>query len=299
MPTDNWMQWQSQLPAIADEIAALAEFRQRPLLVLAASQLDIQLLPKLYTSLQQLPAGEPLDFFLLCRGGDINASRRIAMLLRQHCGPLTVLAPYHCESAATLLALAADNIVTGPMSCFSPIDPHVQVGNDDSSCSISLEDVRQLPVMAQNWFGLSAADNPELLNMLAAEFTASSLTRFYRAGAETRQIANQLLQWQLPELDAAQRDAIVTQLMCGYHSHSFALDGAELATLGLQVQHCAHTAKRMWPLAELLAARISGGARQHLSEPWLNAAILTHRSWQARQANPDGLHMIWQYGDFS
>ena len=299
MQTDNWLQWHSQLPAIAGEMAALADYRQRSLLILAASQLDMQLLPKLYNSLQQLPSGEPLDLLLLSRGGDINASRRIAMLLRQHCGPLTVLAPYHCESAATLLALAADHIVTGPMSCFSPIDPHVQVGNDDSSCSISVEDIRQLPLMAQNWFDLSAADNPELLNMLAAEFTASSLTRFYRAEAETRQIANQLLQWQLPALDEAQRDAIVTQLMCGYHSHSFALDGFELAALGLQVQHCAHTAKRMWPLADLLAARISGGARQHLSDPWLNAAILTHRSWQARQVHPDGAHMSWQSGDFA
>lgn len=299
MPADHWAQWHHQLPAIASEIAALADYRQRRLLVLAACQLDMQLLPKLYNSLQQLPAGEPLDVLLLSRGGDINASRRIAMLLRQHCGTLTVLAPYHCESAATLLALAADSIVAGPMSCFSPIDPHVQADNDEGSCSISLQDIHQLPLAAQSWFGLSAADNPELLNMLAAEFTASSLTRFYRAGAETRQIANQLLQWQLPALDAAQRDDIVSQLMFGYHSHSFALDGAELAALGLRVEHCATTTALMWPLAERLAARISGGARQHLSEPWLNAAILTHSCWQARQTQPDGLHMIWQHGDFT
>ena len=57
-----------------------------------------------------------LYVFIKSDGGSGQASLRLVNLLRRKCERLVVLAPLNCESAATMLALGADEIQMGPLA---------------------------------------------------------------------------------------------------------------------------------------------------------------------------------------
>ena len=124
--------------------------------MLAAAELDLTLLPTLYNELLRIGPVAQLDVLIQSRGGEVNASRRIAMLLRSFCQRLTFLVPYYCQSAATLLVLAADDLIAGELAMFSPIDPHLHGGTGEGAATtLSCQDIQQFGVMAQHWFGLT------------------------------------------------------------------------------------------------------------------------------------------------
>jgi ClpP class serine protease len=70
----------------------------------------------LYDHLRQLGHVEALDLFIYSRGGDIDVPWRIATGLRNTAAKWSVLVPFRANSAATLLALGADEIVMGPQA---------------------------------------------------------------------------------------------------------------------------------------------------------------------------------------
>jgi ClpP class serine protease len=67
----------------------------------------------LYDHLRQLQSVEALDLFIYSRGGDIDVPWRIATGLRSTAQKWSTLVPFRANSAATLLALGADEIVMG------------------------------------------------------------------------------------------------------------------------------------------------------------------------------------------
>ena len=81
-------------------------------------------------ALRALLAGTPhADRLFLCltsSGGSGSATLRIANLLRRRCRRLVVLVPTRAESAATMLALAADEIHLAPHANLSPVDTSIQ-----------------------------------------------------------------------------------------------------------------------------------------------------------------------------
>ena len=91
-----------------------------------------------------------LDIFLYSRGGTSDVPWSVVSMLREYCkeGALSVLIPYRAHSAATLIALGADEIVMTKKAELGPIDITIQSGpynpKDDNSSQrfpISVEDV--------------------------------------------------------------------------------------------------------------------------------------------------------------
>ena len=277
-------------------IRQIEQQRNSKVLVLAAAELDLTLLPTLYNELLRIGPVPQLDVLIQSRGGEVNASRRIAMLLRSFCQRLTFLVPYYCQSAATLLVLAADDIIAGELAMFSPIDPHLHGSTGESTATtLSCQDIQQFGVMAQQWFGLAPEQaSQQLLALLAEQMFPPSLTAFYRVSVEVQHIAEQLLCWQLPEQSEAERAAIAQKLIAGYHSHFFALSGAEMQALGLKVQKDTQIELCCWQLSLLLQQQIGGAARENLEEGWFDAALYSADLLQRRWHQPDGLAAIWQ-----
>ncbi|MCL6580724.1 MAG: ATP-dependent Clp protease proteolytic subunit [Firmicutes bacterium] len=56
-------------------------------------------------------------------GGDIHAAYLLARLYRTHASKLTVVVPRFAKSAATLICLAADEIVMTRIAELGPLDP--------------------------------------------------------------------------------------------------------------------------------------------------------------------------------
>lgn len=67
-------------------------------------------------------AGEHLDVIVSSPGGDIEAAYLVARELRRRFAHLTILVPFRAKSAATLLCLAADELVLGGLGELGPMD---------------------------------------------------------------------------------------------------------------------------------------------------------------------------------
>src|SRR5258708_23097413 len=66
-----------------------------------------------------------LDLFLCSNGGSGTVPWRLVSLFREFAKSFNVLIPYRAYSAASLIALVADEIVMHPFGELGPIDPTV------------------------------------------------------------------------------------------------------------------------------------------------------------------------------
>ncbi|MGK5066088.1 SDH family Clp fold serine proteinase [Janthinobacterium sp. RT4P48] len=282
---------QPDLSLLPLQLRKLEQERDSRAIVLAASHLDMELLPALYELCQGIGPVPRLDVVLHGRGGIVNAARRIALLLRQHARHLSFIVPFHCESAATLLALSADEIIAGDLALFSPIDPQLDGADGGSLSSL---DIKRFGDMAQQWFGVDASEaRQQSLSLLCGSIFPPSLTAFYRSTLELAQIGEELLAWQLPQATPEARRAIVGQLAGGYHSHNYALTREELASLGLNMTRDAHAERVGWAISTQLQASIGGALRSAPDEPWNDALLASRDGVQLRRQRPGGFAPLW------
>ncbi|WP_374582939.1 hypothetical protein [Pseudoduganella sp.] len=282
-------------PVDLQALRALEQARGSRVLVLAASTLDIDLLPALYDQLRTIGKVERLDVVLHSRGGIVNGARRIALLLREFTRHLGVIVPHYCESSATLLAMAGDEIIAGDLAIFSPIDPHLHGDAGGDTSSISAQDIRLFGKMCASWFGADPdAAREQALALMCQNIFPPTLAAFYRTTLEMEQIGEELLRYQLPQLESEARRAIVRRLMQDYHSHNYAITGAELAALGLRVRRDAQAEALAWDIARTLHAGFGRGTAQSEEDEWDDMLLATRDSVNVRQRRPGGLHGRWR-----
>jgi ClpP class serine protease len=149
---------------VLDQIQKIEKLRNSQVIVLAASNLELEILPSLYQQLLNMGKVDRLDVVLHGRGGVVNAARRIALLLRKFTNHLCFIVPYYCESSATILTLAADEIIAGELAVFTPIDPHLQgEGHSEHATpsALSCLDIKMFGEMSKSWFGVDAKEASE------------------------------------------------------------------------------------------------------------------------------------------
>src|SRR3970040_866487 len=98
----------------------------------------------LYEILEKLGRQGALYLFLKSDGGTGQASLRLVNLLRQYCTHLVALVPLECASAATMIALGANEILMGPMAYLTAVDTSLTHAlspgdRDNDRRSVSLE----------------------------------------------------------------------------------------------------------------------------------------------------------------
>jgi len=195
----------------------------------------------LYEHLRHLGRVPRLDLVIATNGGTATAARRLALLLHEYTDRLTVLVPHRARSAGTLLCLGAHDLVLGPLAELSPLDP--QIGSSAAPrpgepAVLSAEDMRAFREMAQQWFGIERdEDRLSLFALLAQRVFPGSLGAFYRADRLVRDMAQELLRYQLPEVDRAGHELIVDRLVGGFHGHDYAITRAQAKDLGLRVRY--------------------------------------------------------------
>jgi len=96
-----------------------------------------------------LPKGEPLDLILHSPGGTAEAAEAIVEYLRQRFSGLRVIVPVAAMSAATMMAMAADEIVMGAHSQLGPIDPQLTISTPEGPRFAPAEAIRQQFAEAQ------------------------------------------------------------------------------------------------------------------------------------------------------
>ena len=132
----------------------IEEKRQRPLISYITSirpgllsSMATDAIPYIIEQVNSIPADQDkIDFLIISNGGDPIVSLRIISILRERFKHISVLVPYVAYSAATVLALGADEIIMHPYSNLGPVDPQVTISRRDTTgqqtMEFSAEDIR-------------------------------------------------------------------------------------------------------------------------------------------------------------
>ena len=83
--------------------------------------------------------------FIKSDGGSGIAALRIISTLRNYCKNITALIPANCASAATMMALGANEIVMGPLAYLTAVDTSLKhamspIDNGNERVSVSMDE---------------------------------------------------------------------------------------------------------------------------------------------------------------
>jgi hypothetical protein len=192
----------------------------------------------MFEHLLRLPAAPPqkvkrLDIFLCSNGGSGNVPWRLVALFREFADKVSVLVPYRAYSAATLLALGADEIVMHPFAELGPIDPTVsnQFNPRDAAGSlmgISVEDVSAYVTFLKTTAGIKHEDElVAAIKVLAEKVHPLAIGNVERFIAHSRMIARKILRTHMGESDAQTIDEIVENMASKLYFHGHPINRRE------------------------------------------------------------------------
>lgn len=216
----------------------------------------------LFEHLRELGHVPKLDLFIYSRGGAIDVPWRIVSALRRVSDEWRILIPFRANSAATLIALGADEIILGPQGELGPIDPIMSIqrtvpnpGGGQGAVvqdTISVEDVMAYTRFVQHRVGLSdQAVLSASLDKLTQRLDAVALGNVYRTHSHIRDVARRIL---LSRKDPPKDQALATiieTLAERVYAHGHAIGLKDALEVGLTVR--AATEKEdglMWQLLE-------------------------------------------------
>ncbi len=76
--------------------------------------------------LRNTPDETPVDLLLHCPGGLVFPAEQIALAIKERKGPTSVIIPHYAMSGATLIAIAAKEILMDKHAILGPLDPQIQ-----------------------------------------------------------------------------------------------------------------------------------------------------------------------------
>ncbi len=153
----------------------------------------------------------PVDVILHTPGGLALAAELIAMALKHHEAPTTVMVPFYAMSGGSLIAIAADEILMGRESILGPLDPQLA----GFSAGTILRLLRRKPVEMISDDKLLLAENAQ------------------RSLDQTKEFVKWLLEGKMPN---AKREALAVFLTGGYISHETPIVPGVLRSYGLPVR---------------------------------------------------------------
>jgi ClpP class serine protease len=153
----------------------------------------------------------PIDLVLHTPGGLVLASEQIAYALKRHPAKVTVLVPHYAMSGGTLLALAADEILTDPAAVLGPVDP--QLGDMPAASLVRV--VEKKPVERVDDRTLVLADVAE------------------KAVRHMKQVVRDLLTERMGQKEA---DSLAEELAGGHYTHDDPITVDEARQLGLPIE---------------------------------------------------------------
>jgi hypothetical protein len=186
-----------------------------------------------------LPKDAPLDLMLHSPGGHAEAAEAIIAYLRGRFPGLRVIVPVAAMSAATMMAMAADEIVMAAHSQLGPIDPQLTIQTTEGprsapAAAIKLQfaeaqkDLAEHPQHTAAWLPILRSMTPALLQIcdnaekLSTTMVNQWLEKYMFAGRD----------------DAAEKAATVTAYLSDYKqfmSHGRRVDRDSLRQLGVKV----------------------------------------------------------------
>jgi hypothetical protein len=222
-------------------------------------RMALDVVPFFYEHLQHIGNPDRLDIMIYSQGGDSIVPWRLITLARERCSHLAVLIPYKAHSAATMLALGADEIVMGEMGELSPIDPSIGTPfnprRDDepkgAPLEISVEDVAGFFNFARERLHITSEENMiQALQMLVNKLHPLALGSVYRSHALIRMIARNLLSLHMVNsTEEPLINQIVDNIAEKLYYHNYMINRKEAKDLGLKIEFSSHELdETLWTL---------------------------------------------------
>ena len=231
------------LPARIKLYTSLENKRGRPLIVYVTStraQAEAQIadnsIPEIVAQLQALPSeATELDFCLVSNGGDGTVAWRIVSLIRERVKKLSVLVPQAAFSAATLIALGADEIVMHPYGNLGPTDP--QITNRSKNIQFGSQDLAAFLTFAKNEVGLTdQAPLLELFKKFSEEVGFVGIGVAARSAQLSASMAEKLLRLHMKSDDQAQKAKVISEaLNTKFFHHGYPVSRTEATEIGLRI----------------------------------------------------------------
>lgn len=195
-------------------------------------------IPPLYHQLLTMGRQQRLDVVLTARGGAPESVWRVLGLLREFADHLSVVVAFRIYSAATFIALGADEIVMTPLSelgtthiqTASPLAP---VGNDGNPVWVNPYDMLSFIDLAKS---LEVSGDSIIAEMGVHPLVIGSAMRAYNI---TKQVARKCMGLSKRPSTSAEIDKVVEAFVGGHHSSTLGYSRLECATdLRLPVTFC-------------------------------------------------------------
>jgi hypothetical protein len=183
---------------------------------------------------------DAIDLFLYTRGGETDSVWPLVSLLRECCNKFSVIVPFRCHSAGTMICLGADEVIllrnaelspidptTGnPFNPTDPVDPRTRYG-------ISVEDVAAFFELAKTRAHLRGSEvHLQVLKELTDKVHPLALGNVQRVYMQIRRLAQSLLELHLEGISKRQRiPKIIRALTEKFYSHIHAITPREAIPL--------------------------------------------------------------------
>jgi Periplasmic serine proteases (ClpP class) len=188
----------------------------------------------LYEIIKDWPMQNEIYFFIKSDGGDGKASLRIINLLREHTKKLTAIIQGECASAATIMALGADEIQMGPLAYLSAVDTSLThdlspVDKNNGLVSVSQDELTRVIKL---WDGTKVNENPyPILYQYVHPLVFGALDR---ASSLSIKLCTDILSYHMQDRDKAAE--ISKKLNSDYPSHNYPILKKEAIDIGLNVK---------------------------------------------------------------
>lgn len=175
-----------------------------------------------------------LDIYLCSNGGSGTVPWRLISLFREFADKVAVLIPYKAYSAATMLALGADEIIMGPFGEMGPIDP--SVANEFNpvdpatrqKIAISVEDVVAYVSFIRETVGIRHEDElVKAIEILAQNVHPLALGNVERFVSQSRLIARKILLTHMKGTAEHELDEIIETLASKLYFHGHPINRKE------------------------------------------------------------------------
>jgi hypothetical protein len=190
----------------------------------------------IYEALKNKPKKSKIYFFIKSDGGSGIAALKIINVLRQYCKRLIALVPLNCASAATMLALGADEIHMGPLSYLTPVDTSithdlspVDVTND--LVSVSMDELNRVLKL---WNNHTTGNLESPYKNLYSYIHPLVFGAVDRASSLSLKLCQELLGYHMKDKETIER--ISAMLNFEYPAHGYPILSAKALELGLPVK---------------------------------------------------------------
>ncbi|CDA30261.1 uncharacterized protein BN681_00562 [Clostridium sp. CAG:492] len=236
----------------------IQEKRKRPLLVYVTSirpginvMMAQDVIPEIIRHIDAIKDTENgIDIFIISTGGDPIVSLRIDNLLRDRFKNISAMIPYNAYSAATLLALGADEIIMHPYANLGPVDPQLTVNRPNQPpMNFAYEDIKKYVEFVKD-IGISDQELMEKsFELLTKEVGTVPIGVAKRSSQLALSLSEKLLSSHMQ--DKAKAKSISEMLNTAFYHHGYPLSRNEAKEIGLQIaENDPEVEKWMWEICE-------------------------------------------------